>query len=224
MRERNLGIVVYTGTKHLGFHDALHLSYVVRHCNANFGRMMMLFIALPCSLEFIEIPFSSQSIPIFSCPLVDFVAKKVFNSHPPNPHHPTPNAQPTPPTQGSCTAPNHPPTAAVRFHAPPAQPPAHACAPWPYRSPCTHYAAALHNPGSGAGGSGVPGPSRRPALRGPSTLRGYRPGRGPGSHRRCRYAHRQTTPASDQSPPWGSIVLARNPGASRLWPPHGGRG
>src|SRR5690554_123420 len=159
-----------------------------------------------------------------SCFLVDFVAKKVFSSHPPQQPRPTPHGQPTPPVQGSCTAPNHPPTAAARSHAPPAQPPAHACAPWPYRSPCTHYAAALHNPGSGAGGSGVPGPSRRPGLRGPSTLRGYRPGRGPGSRPRCRYAHRQTTPASDQSPPWGSTGLARNPGASRLWPPHGGRG
>ena len=42
---------------------------------------MMLFIALPCSLELIAIPFSSQSIPIFSCPLVVFVAK-IHNAHP----------------------------------------------------------------------------------------------------------------------------------------------
>src|SRR5690554_1023773 len=61
-----------------------------------------------------------------------------FNQYPPKPHHPTPNAQPTPPSQGFCTAPNHPPTAAARFHAPPAPPPARACAPWPCRSPCTH--------------------------------------------------------------------------------------
>src|SRR5690554_4560939 len=60
MRERNLGIVVYTGTKHLGFHDALHLSYVVRHCNANSGQMMMFFIVLPYSLELMGTPFSGH--------------------------------------------------------------------------------------------------------------------------------------------------------------------
>src|SRR5690554_4201426 len=48
--------------------------------------------------------------------------KKMKDCLPPKPHHPTPNAQPTPPSQGFCTAPNHPPTAAARSHAVPAPP------------------------------------------------------------------------------------------------------
>src|SRR5690554_7854016 len=56
-----------------------------------------------------------MEIPFLPCPSVDSVdsvAKKIFNQYQPNSHHPTPNAQPTPPNQGSCTARNHPPTAA----------------------------------------------------------------------------------------------------------------